>query len=165
MACVLRVRKSPLTSRHVASAGCSERLAPLAPGASTGSRPRGSPGRTMIRIKLFGVRSAAVDGRVIAASELGGRPRQVLELLALDAGTPVAKDRLAEQLWEGNPPAADIGTLESYISLLRRILGCGGGRGSTLATVPGAYLLAADDVSVDVHEFHGLVASAADARG
>src|SRR4051812_36216568 len=125
----------------------------------------GARGARMICIKLFGVMSASVDGRIVAASELGGRPRQVLELLALDAGKPVAKDRLAEQLWEGAPPASYIGTLESYISLLRRILGVGAGRGSVLATVPGAYVLAANDVTVDLHEFHELVASSAKARG
>jgi DNA-binding SARP family transcriptional activator len=118
----------------------------------------------MIYIKLFGSMSAEVDGRTITASELGGRPRQVLELLALEAGSPVAKERIADLLWEGAPPASYVGTLESYISVLRRNMGLGRGRSCVLATLPNAYRLEADAVTVDLLEFRRLVASMADAR-
>jgi DNA-binding SARP family transcriptional activator len=118
----------------------------------------------MIRIKLFGAMSAEVEGRLLRASELGGRPRQVLELLALEAGAPVAKERIADLLWEGNPPASFIGTLESYVSVLRRHLGLGSGRSSLLATTPNGYRLDAVSVTVDLMEFRALVSTAADGK-
>src|SRR5215217_5855697 len=87
-----------------------------------------------IRVELFGATAVVLpDGSRV--TDLGGiKPRQVLEMLALSVGAPVSKDRLVEQLWGGNPPRTFMATLESYISLLRRRLGVGRGRGSALAT-------------------------------
>jgi DNA-binding SARP family transcriptional activator len=118
----------------------------------------------MIRIKLFGAMTAEIDGRTLSASDLGGRPRQVLELLALEAGAPLAKEQLADLLWEGSPPASYVGTLESYVSVLRRNMGMGSGRNSVLATTPNGYRLDPGAVSVDLLEFRALVAKAADQR-
>ena len=110
-----------------------------------------------IRVRLFGATTVVLpDGSVV--SDLGGiKPRQVLEMLALSLGAPVSKDRLVEQLWEGNPPRTYMATLESYISLLRRRMGIGRGRDSALATTSNGYLLDPALVSVDVVEFRGLV--------
>jgi DNA-binding SARP family transcriptional activator len=118
----------------------------------------------MIRIKLIGAMSADVEGRSLSATELGGRPRQVLELLALEAGGPVAKERLADLLWEGHPPASSVGTLESYVSVLRRNMGLGSGRGSILATTPNGYRLDASAVTVDLQEFRALLAAATECK-
>jgi DNA-binding SARP family transcriptional activator len=90
---------------------------------------------------------------------MGGiKPRQILEILALNAGAPVAKDKLADLLWDGKPPASYVGTLESYVCVLRRSLGLAGGRRSVLATTPNGYRLDPDCVSVDLVEFGRLVA-------
>src|SRR3954453_9488463 len=94
-----------------------------------------------LRIKLFGPTTVLLtDGT--AVTDLGGiKPRQVLEMLALSVGTPVTKDRLGDQLWDGNPPRPYIATLESYVSLLRRRMGVGRGRNSALATTTNGYVL------------------------
>jgi DNA-binding SARP family transcriptional activator len=110
-----------------------------------------------IHVRLFGTTTVVLpDGTTV--TDLGGKkPRQVLEILALSLGTPVSKDRLVEQLWDGNPPRTYIATLESYISVLRRRMGSSRGRRSPLATTSNAYLLDPAFVEVDVDEFRRLV--------
>jgi DNA-binding SARP family transcriptional activator len=110
-----------------------------------------------IQVKLFGTTAVVLpDGSTV--TDLGGKkPRQVLEILALSLGTPVSKDRLVEQLWDGNPPRTYMATLESYISVLRRRMGSSRGRRSPLATTSNGYLLDPAFVEVDVDEFRRLV--------
>jgi len=69
--------------------------------------------------------------------EIGGRPqRAMLALLLLDAGRPVAADRLIDELWQGERPSGPK-TLPSYVSRLRTALG---DRDAVEAT-PSAYTL------------------------
>jgi DNA-binding SARP family transcriptional activator len=105
----------------------------------------------MIDIKLFGPTVVSGDGHRLVASDLGGgKPRQLLELLALNLGTPVSKDLLAERLWDGRPPASYVATVESYVCVLRRRLAVvGGGRGALTTTSQG-YLLDPEHVRVDL---------------
>jgi len=118
----------------------------------------------MMHIKLFGP-TAVVAGKGSApVSDLGGiKPRQILEILAANPGTPVTKDRLADLLWDGAPPKSYIGTLESYVCVLRRRLGLCPGKRSPLATTSNGYLLDPSAVSVDLADFRRLVAQAAKA--
>ena len=105
----------------------------------------------MIDIKIFGPTVISGAGTRLVASDLGGsKPRQLLEMLALDLGTPIAKDLLAERLWDGRPPASYIATVESYVCSLRRRLGLVGGRRGPLATTHHGYLLDPEHVRVDV---------------
>src|SRR3954465_7580885 len=77
----------------------------------------------MDHIRLLGSTEAYVGGRRVAGRDFGGaKVRQVLEILALTPGRPVAKDQLAELLWEGAPPPSWLATLEAYVSQLRRAL-------------------------------------------
>jgi len=119
----------------------------------------------MIHVTLFGS-TTVVDGACSTpVSDLGGvKPRQILEILALSPGTPVTKDRLADLLWEGAPPKSFVGTLESYVCVLRRKLGLDPGRRSPLATTSNGYLLDPAAVVVDLAEFRRLTALAAKAR-
>lgn len=118
-----------------------------------------------MRIQILGTTAVRVAGRTINGAELGGvKPRQILELLALDLGVPIAKDRLADLLWDGAPPASAMGTLESYVCVLRRSLGLGSGRTSLLATTPLGYRLNPDGVSVDLADFARLSRNVVDAR-
>lgn len=114
----------------------------------------------MIRVNLFGATTILIDGRSISSHELRGRPRQILEILALAAGSPVPKDRLADLVWEGDPPPSHHGTLESYICVLRRTLGVRSGRESVLATSAGGYQLMTPAVSIDLLDFRRLVQTA-----
>jgi DNA-binding SARP family transcriptional activator len=113
----------------------------------------------MIDIKLFGPTVISGAGTRLVASNLGGsKPRHVLEMLALDLGTPIAKDLLAERLWDGRPPASYIATVESYVCSLRRRLGLLGGRRGPLATTHHGYLLDPEHVRVDVASVRTLLA-------
>ena len=120
----------------------------------------------MIEVRLFGQTSAVVNGREIPASGLSAKQRRILEILALNAGSPVTKERLADLLWEGSPPASYVGTLDSYVCVLRRNLGLGAGRSSLLATTPVGYVLTTGpELSIDLWQFQRLSDAAAEAVG
>ena len=113
----------------------------------------------MIDIKLFGPTVISGAGTRLVGSALGGsKPRQVFEMLALDLGTPIPKDLLAERLWDGRPPASYIATVESYVCSLRRRLGLVGGRRGPLATTHHGYLLDPEHVRVDMTSVRNLLA-------
>lgn len=119
----------------------------------------------MLEIKLFGPTTVATDTTTITATDLGGvKPRQILEILSLSPGTPIAKDRLADMLWDGEPPKTYVGTLESYVCVLRRNLGLTKGRRSVLATTSAGYVLDIHEARVDLVEFRKLLQSAATAE-
>lgn len=113
----------------------------------------------MVEIKLFGpTRVVLADGTRLAANELGGvKSRQVLEVLALTPGTPVAKDELADLLWDGRPPRTYLATLESYVCVLRRTLRLPRGRASALATTSRGYVLDDEQARVDVVDVRRLL--------
>ena len=80
-------------------------------------------------------------------------------MLALDLGTPLSKDLLAERLWEGQPPASYIATVESYVCVLRSRARLGHGRHAALATTTCGYVLDPKQVTVDVVEARELLVS------
>jgi DNA-binding SARP family transcriptional activator len=124
--------------------GCRRRSLP-------GTMSVGERDRHVIDVKVFGPTVISGAGVRLVASDLGGnKPRQLLEMLALDLGTPIAKDLLAERLWDGRPPASYIANVESYVGSLRRRLGLVGGRRGPLATTHHGYLLDPEHVRVDV---------------
>ncbi len=103
----------------------------------------------MLRINLVGPTVIENDGVRRDGRDLGGiKQRQLLQMLALVPGSPLSKDVLADQLWEGRPPETWLATIESYMCVLRRRLGVTHGRGSALATTSSGYVL--DPVQVDV---------------
>lgn len=105
----------------------------------------------MIEIELFGPTRVSCRGATIAGRDLGGsKPRQVLEILAIELGTPVTKDSLADRLWEHQPPRSYVGTLESYVCGLRRRLTDLGDGSEVLRTTAGGYVLDPARVRVDV---------------
>jgi DNA-binding SARP family transcriptional activator len=116
----------------------------------------------MIRIELFGQIQVCSGGDPRPA--LSAKQRQILAILALSNGSPVPRERLADELWEGAPPVSYVGTLDSYVCVLRRALGLAAGRSSALATTAAGFVLElGDDVEVDLNWFY-LLARAADAR-
>jgi len=110
----------------------------------------------MIYVKVLGPTVVEVDGERLPEAALGGRLRQVLEILAVNAGQPVPKEVLADHIWDGSPPATYLGTLESYVCVLRKRLGLAGGRRSSLATRDRGYVLDGPDVRVDLVEYRAL---------
>jgi DNA-binding SARP family transcriptional activator len=97
----------------------------------------------------------ADDGRPV---EVGApRLRALLTLLAAEAGRVVPADRIVDVLWGDAPPATAAGTLQTYVSQLRRLLepGTDARTASLLVTRAPGYCLLADDV--DLRRFPSLV--------
>lgn len=90
---------------------------------------------------------------------LGGtRPRTVIATLAL-AGGVVSAGRLIEEVWPEQPPASATGTLQSYVSRLRRALGR-----DRLVTRPAGYALVLTDDELDTTRFDRAIRQARGAR-
>jgi DNA-binding NarL/FixJ family response regulator/DNA-binding SARP family transcriptional activator len=113
-------------------------------------------------VRVLGPLRIQRGGTVLKAGELGGpKPRQILQILLLNLGTPVSKDRLIDVLWEGHPPAEALPTLESYVSVLRRHLQPGQGKAGPLRTVTGGYMMDPALVDLDLSRFNALLHRAA----
>ena len=73
-----------------------------------------------VEFGILGPLEVRVSGRAVP---LGGpRQRAVLALLLLEANRVVSMDRLAEDLWSGDPPEGWATTLQTYVFHLRRAL-------------------------------------------
>jgi DNA-binding SARP family transcriptional activator len=109
-------------------------------------------------IRLFGSIRVTIDGQTLGARDFGGRkPKQLLEILVLRNGRHVAKERLAHLVWGDKLPVNAAGSLEHYVSVLRRRLDPGGERGTSLIlTDHGGYRFDAGRAWVDLAEFGAL---------
>lgn len=105
----------------------------------------------MIDVRLLGAVAADRDGVSVS---LGGRgPTTLLALLALNPGEVVAIDRIIDAVWEGEPPATAVNTVQVYVSRLRRALG----ESEAVLTRRPGYLLSLDRASVDALRFEDAV--------
>ncbi|MBB3086765.1 BTAD domain-containing putative transcriptional regulator [Geodermatophilus sabuli] len=98
------------------------------------------------------------DGRPLDVG--GAKPRALLTLLLAEAGRGVAIDRIVATLWGDDPPPTVTGTLQAYVSHLRRVLEPGRGprqAPKVLLTRPPGYLLQADAAELDSLRFTQLV--------
>jgi pimeloyl-ACP methyl ester carboxylesterase len=121
------------------------------------------PADVEARVGLLGPLRLRVAGRDLGALDLGGRKtKQVLEVLLVHDGAPVAKDRIADLIWGEALPRDWPRTLEAYVSVLRKHL-CGDRSLARrlLVTEPGAYRFGAESADIDVRRFDDLVARAA----
>ena len=92
------------------------------------------------------------------AVDLGGlRERTLLARLLLAAGQVVSADRLADDLWSGEPPPHSMATLRVYISRLRRSLGPAA---DALVTQPPGYRLQVMPGQLDAGRFEQLASVA-----
>lgn len=117
----------------------------------------------MINIGVLG--RTVIDGQIGRSSSrsLGGvKPRQLLEMLALEPDRAISKEVLAEQLWEGRPPTGYLGTVESYVCVLRRCLRTLGSGIEPVVTSNGGYVLTSDAVQVDVAQVRRLLTGSPD---
>ncbi|HEY2703200.1 MAG TPA: AfsR/SARP family transcriptional regulator [Candidatus Dormibacteraeota bacterium] len=79
---------------------------------------------------------------------LGGpKQRALLGILVLAAGSAVSVDRLVAALWD-QPPETAVNILQGHVRDLRRLLG----RDALVTQAPG-YLLQADPMQIDAHQF------------
>src|SRR5215469_6295229 len=99
---------------------------------------------------ILGPLEVQVSGRAVP---LGGpRQRAVLAVLLLEANRVVSMDRLAEDLWGGDPPEGWATTLQTYVFHLRQALEPGrsrGAAGGVLVTRDHGYLLRVDREHLD----------------
>ena len=119
-------------------------------------------------ICLFGPLSIEDGERSLGPGDLGGtRPKQVLEILLAARGHRVPTDRLAELLWGDERPQNVAGSLQTFVSVLRRHLATDAERRRELiVTEPEAYRFATDLVALDLDCFdHLLERSARESTG
>ena len=109
-----------------------------------------SSGGDGIEFLLLGPVEAVRNGDVL---RLGGkRQKALLALLLLQPGRAVPVDTLADELWNGEPPAGAETTIRSYVSRLRSVLG----DEPALASTGAGYALATDPERVDAARFERL---------
>ena len=90
--------------------------------------------------RILGPLEVRANGERLA---LGGpKQRALLAILLLSADRVVSRDRLIEELWADDPPAAARHALEVNVSRLRKALGANGAGGSPLVTRAPGYVLA-----------------------
>jgi DNA-binding SARP family transcriptional activator len=120
-----------------------------------------SAGGAQIELSILGPLRARRDGVDVA---LGGRRQKaVLARLALAEGATVPVERLVDDLWDGDPPRTAVGTVQSYVSNLRRALGRDGE--PVIERVGDGYRLAVDREGLTATRFEELVARATPPAG
>jgi YVTN family beta-propeller protein len=114
----------------------------------------GDSGGGMIEYRILGPVGVSINGRV---AEIGGpRLRALLALLLLRANESVPRDSLIHDLWGDRPPAGAQGSLDVYVSRLRKALSAAS-VDPVVVTRPGAYCLLLADEELDARRFERLV--------
>jgi DNA-binding SARP family transcriptional activator len=110
-----------------------------------------------VEFRLLGNLEVSRDGAPI---DVGGtQPRTVLAMLLVAGGRVVPAESIIEALWGHDPPDSAAGTLQSYVSRLRRVLVPGGARGEAakvLAWDPPGYKLVVGAKALDTRHFEAL---------
>jgi WD40 repeat protein/DNA-binding SARP family transcriptional activator len=109
-------------------------------------------------VQVLGPVEASVEGRPIPLG--GGKPRALLAMLALNAGSTVSTERLIDGLWGEEPPASAHKLVQVYVSQLRKALAAGGD-GAHIVTRRHGYELRVQPDAVDAGRFERLVAGGA----
>jgi DNA-binding SARP family transcriptional activator len=108
-----------------------------------------------MNIKLLGPFSIHLGHTPVVPS--AAKPRQILALLALNAGQVVTVSTLVEELWGDYPPRSAAATLQNYILQLRSKIAAamvhGGDPKQLLSTRHCGYVLEPHAVRTDVEEF------------
>lgn len=109
-------------------------------------------------IELLGPLSVRIND--VPVMPAAAKPRQVLAMLALNAGRVVTVSTLIEELWGDQPPPSALTTLQTYILDLRKRMAAAMGPGQdpkqVLRTRHCGYLLDAQDAQIDIEEFSRL---------
>ena len=119
----------------------------------------GKENRGGLVIRFFGPLAIEDGAHTLGPRDLGGaRPKQVLEILLAARGHRVATDRLADLLWPRQRPQNVAGSLQTFVSALRRHLTPDRQRARELVvTEAEAYRFATGLVDFDLDRFDGLV--------
>ena len=110
-----------------------------------------------LRVDLLGpLRLWRPDGPVDPGPRM---QRALVTVLAVNAGRAVSVDRLVDDLWGGDPPAAAAATLQAYVSQLRRVLEPDRpprAPATILVTVDPGYALMVAPAAIDLFVFEDL---------
>ena len=98
-----------------------------------------------------------VDAAGVSVRLGGPRQRAVLAILLLSANRVVSIDRLADELYGGEPPATAVTQVQRQISDLRKLLG------SVIETRPPGYVVRAAPEELDLTRFERLAEDGASA--
>jgi len=108
-----------------------------------------------VEVRLLGPLDVVIDGQSVP---LGGlRQRAVLALLAIHANEVLSGERIADEIWGGEPPRAAATTLQGYVFHLRKALADGP---ATIETKKPGYVLRVEPDAVDVRRAERLIAEA-----
>jgi YVTN family beta-propeller protein len=99
---------------------------------------------------LLGPLEVREGGKAIPVT--GRRQRLLIALLLIQPNEVVSRDRLIEELWQGNPPATAENALHGIVSQVRKLLESPG-RPLPLVTRPPGYALEIDPEAIDSHRF------------
>jgi DNA-binding SARP family transcriptional activator len=115
-----------------------------------------------MRYRVLGpLEVSGTDGRPVDVG--GAKPRALLTLLLADVNRVVGIDRIVATLWGDDPPPTVTGTLQAYVSHLRRVLEPERGpreAPTVLLTRAPGYLLRAEAADLDSLRFPELVEEA-----
>src|SRR6201996_156349 len=113
-------------------------------------------------ISLFGSIAVRHGDRTLGPRDFGGsRPKQVLEILLAARGALVPVDRMADMLWGEQLPENIAGSVQTFVSVLRRRLCADAGCARELVvTERGAYRFAVEHAEIDLDRFDRLLARA-----
>ena len=105
-----------------------------------------------IEVRVLGPTAVKVDGRPVELGSL--RQRRLLAALAIDAGSVVSADRLADRVWaDGELPQDPRRALRTYLARLRQALA----GDEAIVTEPSGWRLDEFVVDVDANRFTELV--------
>lgn len=95
----------------------------------------------------------------VAGTTLDTTPseRLLLARLALAGGQVVSVGKLVDAVWPDGPPSTARNRIQVLVSGLRRKLAAAGGPGQTIITRAPGYLLPAETIRLDQHEYERLV--------
>jgi DNA-binding SARP family transcriptional activator len=122
-----------------------------------GGQPEGD---SALEFRLLGNLEVIIDGAPVDVG--GAQPRTVLAMLLVAEGRVVPAESIISALWGDSPPDSAAGTLQSYVSRLRRALVPGGARGEAakvLAWDPPGYKLVVAADALDTRRFDSLAES------
>jgi YVTN family beta-propeller protein len=103
-----------------------------------------------VLFSLLGPLKVDDGGRTIVVE--APKPRALLALLVLRRGESVSVERLAEELWAGEPPATATKAVRVYVAQLRKALGP-----DVVVTEGGGYAVPLDGHETDVGRFERLI--------
>src|SRR3954454_10119330 len=105
-----------------------------------------------MEFRILGPLEVEAEGRLL---KLGGaQPRALLALLLLHANEVVPRDRLIDELWDGEAPETAATAIQVHVSQLRKVLGP-----DVLVTQTPGYLIRAVDGELDLRRCEEAVAS------